>query len=106
MKRLFMLIALAVVVAGLTGCRGQLGCLFGNCSPCPTSCSEGISCDACDDSGCGSCAVRPILGCNACGGHGCGACAVAAPAAPPTYPYYTNRGPRDFLVADPPSIGP
>jgi len=29
---------------------------------------------------------------------------------PPTggvaYPYYTNRGPRDFLVNNPPSIGP
>jgi len=23
-----------------------------------------------------------------------------------TYPYYTVRGPRDFLVNDPPSIGP
>jgi hypothetical protein len=31
-------------------------------------------------------------------------------AGPPTggvaYPYYTNRGPRDFLAANPPSIGP
>ncbi len=31
-------------------------------------------------------------------------------AGPPTgavaYPYYTTRGPRDFLVNDPPSIGP
>ena len=23
-----------------------------------------------------------------------------------TYPYYTNRGPRDFLAKNPPSIGP
>jgi hypothetical protein len=23
-----------------------------------------------------------------------------------TYPYYTNRGPRDFLAKQPPSIGP
>ncbi len=23
-----------------------------------------------------------------------------------TYPYYTTRGPRDFLMANPPSIGP
>ncbi len=32
------------------------------------------------------------------------------PAGPPTaavaYPYYTLRGPRDFLAAQPPSIGP
>ncbi len=31
-------------------------------------------------------------------------------AGPPTgavaYPYYTNRGPRDYLAANPPSIGP
>jgi hypothetical protein len=23
-----------------------------------------------------------------------------------TYPYYTTRGPRDFLAKNPPSIGP
>jgi hypothetical protein len=32
------------------------------------------------------------------------------PQGPPTggvaYPYYTNRGPRDFLDPNPPSIGP
>ena len=28
------------------------------------------------------------------------------PASPQvTYPYYTTRGPRDFLASDPPSIG-
>lgn len=34
----------------------------------------------------------------------------AGPNGPPTgqyaYPYYTTRGPRDFLVDNPPSIGP
>jgi hypothetical protein len=65
-------------------------------------------------------------GCQGCGGHGpgciqsgffaryCGAQTRATPAqegagAPSSaqvgYPYYTNRGPRDFLVNDPPSIG-
>lgn len=45
-------------------------------------------------------------------GHNAGA-AVAAqpftpgpPAAQVAYPYYTHRGPRDFLMANPPSIGP
>ena len=28
------------------------------------------------------------------------------PVATVTYPYYTVRGPRDFLASDPPSIGP
>ena len=35
---------------------------------------------------------------------------MAGAGGPPTgavaYPYYTNRGPRDFLADDPPSIGP
>ena len=35
---------------------------------------------------------------------------AVAPAGPPTgavaYPYYTTRGPRDFLAKRPPSIGP
>ena len=35
---------------------------------------------------------------------------AVAPAGPPTgavaYPYYTTRGPRDFLAKCPPSIGP
>jgi len=35
---------------------------------------------------------------------------ATAPAGPPTgavaYPYYTTRGPRDFLAKCPPSIGP
>lgn len=31
---------------------------------------------------------------------------MAGPASPHVgYPYYTTRGPRDFLVANPPSIG-
>ena len=69
-------------------------------------------------------------GCSACGGAGCGLCQRIAgriaggccphsggyPAdynytpSPPTgqvaYPYYTVRGPRDFLRNNPPSIGP
>ena len=69
-------------------------------------------------------------GCSACGGNGCGLCQrvvgkVASgfcphgggyPAnynfnpSPPSgqvaYPYYTVRGPRDFLRNNPPSIGP
>ena len=35
---------------------------------------------------------------------------ATTPAGPPTgavaYPYYTTRGPRDFLAKCPPSIGP
>jgi hypothetical protein len=39
-----------------------------------------------------------------------GGCEPIGPAGPPTgavaYPYYTTRGPRDFLAKCPPSIGP
>jgi len=31
---------------------------------------------------------------------------AGAPAAQVAYPYYTHRGPRDFLLDNPPSIGP
>ncbi|QEG37541.1 hypothetical protein [Bythopirellula goksoeyrii] len=70
--------------------------------------------------------------CGACGGRGCGACggcgivgAIASgfcphaggypeqpnfnpgpPVGQTAYPYYTVRGPRDFLQNNPPSIGP
>ncbi len=45
-------------------------------------------------------------------GHNAGSAAAAQPftPGPPSaqvaYPYYTHRGPRDFLMANPPSIGP
>lgn len=32
--------------------------------------------------------------------------AAGPPAAQVTYPYYTNRGPRDFLAKNPRNIGP
>lgn len=31
---------------------------------------------------------------------------AGAPSAQVAYPYYTHRGPRDFLLSNPPSIGP
>ncbi len=64
--------------------------------------------------------------CGNCGGRGCGLCARVAnrvnphaggypeqttfnpspPMGQTAYPYYTTRGPRDFLQRNPPSIGP
>ncbi len=47
-----------------------------------------------------------------CLGHNAGNAVASQPFQPgmPTaqvaYPYYTHRGPRDFLMANPPSIGP
>jgi hypothetical protein len=63
-------------------------------------------------------------GCNACGGHGCGLCGGGGglgghhsypenptfnqgpPVGQVAYPYYTVKGPRDFLLNNPPSVGP
>lgn len=60
-------------------------------------------CKCFDKSGCGKC-------CGLFKRCGRGAVEEAYAPGPPvgqvTYPYYTNRGPRDFLVDNPPSIGP
>ncbi|MCC7083441.1 MAG: hypothetical protein IT427_00360 [Pirellulales bacterium] len=68
-------------VPSCPNCR-RCGCACGNCSPWP-NCRDGQQ------------AVADQLG---------------GPAGPPcgqvTYPYYTTRGPRDFLRNNPPRIGP
>jgi hypothetical protein len=100
-------------------------------SQCDT-CDSCGGCDTCGTGGCDSCgmASNQSGGCgpNGCGvaqggcGHGgCGHAGCVAmpgtrngagygPGGPPSpqvaYPYYTNRGPRDFLAKNPPSIGP
>jgi len=91
----------------------------------------GGGCDSGYADGCsGDASCRSGSGCSSCGGRGCGLCqrlvgrvasgfcphAGGYPEAynynpsPPTgqvaYPYYTVRGPRDFLRNNPPSIGP
>ncbi len=42
-------------------------------------------------------------GCNTCGDVGY---APGPPVGTVTYPYYTTRGPRDFLASNPRDIGP
>ena len=108
MKRAIFLVMMAVVVAGLTGCitqhgRRPLECMGGSCAQAPENCRS------CND-GCDNCRR---LACRDCGGRGCGRCRggeEAVQAGPPTgtvtYPYYTTRGPRDFLANNPQSIGP
>ena len=48
-----------------------------------------------------------VVGCYATGKH-CGTAVQDPGLAPPTYvyPYYTTRAPRDFLLDNPPGIGP
>jgi hypothetical protein len=124
MKRVMFSALALVVVAALCGCRachrGQnsCACMGDGSAPAVEGCvgQDGQVSDNCDDPN--GCARRHI--CPLCHGHGCGRCrgqgadgaeaADAAAAGPPagavTYPYYTVRGPRDFLMKNPPSIGP
>jgi hypothetical protein len=122
MKRAIHLTFAVVFLAGLTGCITQHGrrpwaCMGGSCAQAPENC---VSCN--DPGQCSECRGPGFFnprgrGCDECEGHGCRLCggrdrAVAeqAPSGPPTgtvaYPYYTTRGPRDFLAKNPPSIGP
>jgi len=80
------------------------------CQTCQENGRGGV-CENCGGRGCGLCSQRR-------GGAGGGFCPhqggypeyPAFNPGPPTgqvaYPYYTVRGPRDFLQSNPPSIGP
>jgi len=116
MKRAILLLSAVVLLAGLSGCVAQRGsrpwkCMGGscaqaseNCQSCDQACEN---CQSCEDCGNGRDPGR--LRCRDCGGRGCGRCR-ATESGPPTgtvtYPYYTTRGPRDFLAKSPRSIGP
>jgi hypothetical protein len=100
MKRAILALALFGLMLGSTGCAGLAGrlCkgpLIGSCRTAPENCA---ACDACGDPACRD------RGCLA---RGHGYHGTPGPASGTiTYPYYTTRGPRDFLVNNPPSIGP
>jgi hypothetical protein len=79
-------------------------CDNGACGPCQQHCPH-----------CGHnyCCTGPAPGCNCCPLCGCGPSGdhvydfnPGPPVAQTAYPYYTLRGPRDFLLGNPPSIGP
>lgn len=111
----------------------QQGC--NECLDCGDGCGGGCGPFGCGDccgggGGCLQNGLSALLDCNGCGGNGCG-CNGCGPhgagglvggcnssgdqfynftPGPPVgqvaYPYYTTRGPRDFLMCNPPSIGP
>lgn len=106
------------------GCGyGDCGGCGGGCSDCGGGCSDcGGGCSDCGGDGYGYYEDDGYYG-DAGGGYptvahaggGCKMCGsrLAAPSGPPgppgaqvTYPYYTNRGPRDFLARRPSRIGP
>lgn len=128
----FLTIALAAGLGGCCGPHGQ-GCtswLCGSCANSPETCASctagcdtcgGVGCDTCGEVGCETCGDPYAQGesqigadqvyCDACDGRGCRLCRRRAftpgpPTGAITYPYYTHRGPRDFLAQNPRSIGP
>jgi hypothetical protein len=71
----------------------------------------GTACQGCGPLACAAGGRARAAACGYLGGLGCARRgAEQFTPGPPTgtvaYPYYTNRGPRDFLAENPPSIGP
>ncbi|MCE5267092.1 MAG: hypothetical protein LLG00_04325 [Planctomycetaceae bacterium] len=111
MKRAIFLVLTVVVLVGLTGCVGH-GRRAWKCG------GESVEATDCpNNASVGNYDPEQVGPCRACGGRGCKLCrdrcrAGNAPAdtgpasAAITYPYYTTRGPRDFLAKNPQSIGP
>jgi len=107
MKRLLLVAMLAAIVGSSVGCCGLDGvfCKAGGCrgrSQCGPRREGYANADACPKCG--------LLGglCR-CGRNGAGDGAMVdggPPGASITYPYYTNRGPRDFFAKSPRGIGP
>jgi hypothetical protein len=117
-------------------CGPQYPCGPYDCSPCsscdwgcnghrhPFGSKNGHECYCQNDGGCqpncvcqhcgrGYCGGGPGVGCSCCPFCGCGPSGdqnynfnPGPPVAQTAYPYYTLRGPRDFLLNNPPSIGP
>ncbi len=115
------------IPAGGHGCGGCGSC-GGECEPCDSFCGKccgggggcggscesccGGDCEPCDTGGCRSSCPRDAILCGLLGRCCCTHVADPPPVTPGpptgaiTYPYYTIRGPRDFLAESPPSIGP
>lgn len=98
MKNAWLILLAVFLAVGLTGCahHGMYGgCMTGSCATAPGTCAPcGIG-GACPGGYPG-----PCLGGN-------GPCVMGgAPLTAMQYPYYTTRGPRDFLVSEPKPLGP
>ncbi len=118
MKHVFFALTAAALLMTSSGC-GLGDRMFGCHKPwggCNGDCGNGGGCG--DGGSCANCGAQgDPSGGYANDGHpphaviprGVGGTYVG-PQGPPTgavaYPYYTNHGPRDFLDANPPSIGP
>lgn len=125
MKRAIFVLSAVCVIGLMSGCAGgKCGGVHGSCYRAPENCvSSTATCptEACAGEGVQQCGfferIKGRCG-NECGDCGCecgrphclghcgGRCAGRTCTGPLPYPYYTLRGPRDFLAPCPPSIGP
>ncbi len=127
MKRAIFSCLTIVIVIGLTGCIAKHGrrpwaCMGGSCAQAPENCmscgGDCASCEGgvpCDGEQCVGDPSDPGRG-HVCrlhnrmqnsGADDGGDAGAAGPGmGTVAYPYYTTRGPRDFLAKNPPSIGP
>ena len=121
MKPAFAFLTMAVVLVGLTGCGSVAGLLSphghglidgscGHCDDCPETC-QSCDCDGCGPQYCGDCdydGCGRVRGCGLLDRMCCGRPCVnpGPPTGAVTYPYYTVRGPRDFLMKTPRPLGP
>ena len=109
MKRAFLTLMVGMAVAALAGCSSHQGNLLiprhGSCQSAPETCAacQPGSCPHCMDgsSGRDGPLARHCQEYNAYRGAAPGPLTGAV-----AYPYYTVRGPRDFLARNPGSIGP
>ena len=125
MKRILFSLSAVLVMVGLVGCAADRACRTTSCCPndgCAATCSCGQSCDnaCCDPNACEDDCGMPLFwrlrswwNRERCCDQPCEGQMCAEPCYPQgpqtgqvTYPYYTTRGPRDFLAKDPASIGP
>jgi hypothetical protein len=102
MKRVMLLMSLAFTLLGSTGCHSLR---HDNCN----SCNGALGCRPCrlgwQRGGTDYQRFLSHEGQYAHGGGNGGAGAQGPAAAQVAYPYYTTRGPRDFLLDNPPTIG-
>lgn len=111
MRKFALVLAAAVMMAGAAGCavhRPKSHCGVDGCgSGCNGACNG--ACDGDCDDGHVNCKPALFHG-SQCRYGECGPNDPGDPAGPPTgavtYPYYTTRGPRDFLANNPPGVGP
>lgn len=109
MKRVMLGLALAVTMSCSTGC--EMLQKRGGCNSCNSSCNGAVGCRPCRLGWQrGGTDYQRLLSHSGSYGHATpaghtGGAGGGGATAQVAYPYYTARGPRDFFVNNPPTIG-